>query len=62
MKQQITFTSKQLEDGATVMVNALDIGENGTRGDYTEYGLLHKMFEALEIAVVEAPVTSVGSD
>lgn len=65
MTQQITFTQKQIDEGIKVMVRALDIGEAGTRGDYTEHGLLYYMFKALEVDPVladEASVTSVGSD
>lgn len=63
MPRTLTFTKAQIDAGRAVFAEALSIGENGTSGDYTDLGLLHKLLEVWDIQpiVAESP-GQVGSD
>lgn len=51
-ENEIYVTKAQVEKATAVMAEAIAIGSEGTQGDYTDLGLLAKMFETLDIKVV----------
>lgn len=62
---EIRVYRSQLERARALMAEAVEIGANGTDGDYTDSGLLAELFQRLDIKVVDLgkdPQTYVGSD
>lgn len=51
MPNTITLTEAQLDRAEALIAQAIEVGERGTRGDYTEIGILAHIFEVLDIRV-----------
>lgn len=58
----IEVTRAQMTNAEEVMVEAMDIGQAETRGDYTEVGLLVKLFQVLDIHPIVVDEQHVGEE